>query len=78
MDVGNRLAAGSRGVDVGAEVWAEDAEGGGGEAFRGDVDVFTRQGGGTRKKDGLFHDVFLVLGFEGWVEFDHFGRRGER
>lgn len=39
VDVGDGLAAGARGVDVGGRAGREDGEGGGGEAFGGDVDV---------------------------------------
>jgi len=37
--MGDCLAAGARGVDVGDVVGGEDCESGGGETFGGDVDV---------------------------------------
>ena len=37
--MGDGLAAGARGVDVGGAGRGEDGEGGGGQAFGGDVDV---------------------------------------
>lgn len=47
------LAAGTGGVDVGRVVGVEDGEGGGGEAFGGDVDVGAGERGGGGEENLL-------------------------
>lgn len=47
------LAAGAGAVDVGAGVEVEDCEGGAGEAFGGDIDVFASERGGGGEEEGL-------------------------
>ena len=70
------LDAGARGVDVGAEVGGEDGEGGGGETFGAEVDVFAVERGGGDEEDGLGHGPGLEVGFDLGVEFDHGWRCG--
>lgn len=68
------LGAGARGVDVGGGLWAEDCEGGGGEALWGNVDVGASEGGGGGEEDWLGEGLFGGKGGGLGVCFVHWGR----
>ena len=51
--MGDGLATGAGRIDVGGAVGGEDAEGGGGEAFRRYVDVRGRERGASGEEEGL-------------------------
>lgn len=55
--MGNSFTAGARGVNIGGKVGGEDAKCGGGEAFRGDVDVGAGKGGGRGEEKGEGHGL---------------------
>lgn len=69
--MGDGFIPGAGGVEVGAQIRGEDAEGGGGVAFRGEVDVRASEGGGGGEEDGLGEGPGLEVWGQGGVVLDH-------
>ena len=69
--MGNRLGAGARAVEIRAEIGAENAQGGSGCAFGGDVDMLSGEGRGGGVENWKGRHPGFELGGYGGVEFNH-------